>query len=187
MIDYFALLDIERRPAISEESLKNSYFRKMESLRMNRAEADASSSLNLAFRVISNPATRIQHLLKLVFGDARGGQIGSDLGELFGRVAAALQKVDQEFGSLSAESSALVRALAFQRVDGVRASLNETENELSQIESGLLLNLVQLDESWPKDPARCRESLAQLAMDLTFVQKWLSEVRERKIRLEELG
>ena len=56
MIDYFALLAIERRPAIAEESLKNAYFRKTESLRSNQAEADALSSLNMAFE--SSPILR---------------------------------------------------------------------------------------------------------------------------------
>jgi hypothetical protein len=187
MIDYFALLDIERRPAINEESLKHAYFRKTESLRLGQAEADALSSLNMAFQVVANPATRLQHLLRLVFGDSRGGQIGSDLGELFGSVVEALQKADQEFGSLSTESSALLRALAFQRMDNLRENLNQIDNDLSHRERILLSELDQFDVLWIENPAQCRESLAQIALRLTFVQKWLSEVRERKIRLEELA
>jgi hypothetical protein len=187
MMDYFALLDIERRPAIAEESLKNAYFRKTESLRLDQAGADALSSLNLAFRILSNPATRIQHLLKLEFGITGGARVGSDLGDLFGSVVGALEKADQEFGSLSAESSALIRALAFRTMDGVRERLIQTEDELSQRERSLLSELGQLDKIWPERPAQCRESLARITIDLTFVQKWLSEVRERKIRLEELA
>jgi hypothetical protein len=187
MIDYFALLGIERRPAINEESLKNAYFRKTESLHSVQVEADGLSSFNTAFRTIANPAKRIQHLLELEFGDARGGQIGSELGELFESVVVTLQSVDQELGSLSAESSALLRALAFQRMDGVRERLQQTENKLLALECNLLSDIGQLDRTWPESPARCRESLAQIALRLTFVQKWLSEVRERKIRLEELA
>jgi hypothetical protein len=187
MTDYFALLDIERRPAISDEFLKNAYFRKTESFRLNQVESDAFSSLNLAFRTLANPATRIQHLLKLEFGDARGGQIESDLGELFGNIVEALQSADEKFGSLSTESSALIRALAFHRMDGIRESLNESEKELSKRECGLLSELGQLDRMWLENPTQCRESLAQIALSLTFVQKWLNEVRERKIRLEELA
>jgi len=187
MIDYFALLDIERRPAITEESLKQSYFRKTESLRLDQAEADDLSSLNTAFRIIANPATRIQHLLRLEFGDARGGQIGSDLGELFGSVVETLQQADDEFGSLSTEGSALLRAMAFQRMEEMRERLEQIANELLQRENTLLSQLGQLDILWTESPPQCRESLAQVALRLTFVQKWLSEVRERKIRLEELA
>jgi tetrahydromethanopterin S-methyltransferase subunit G len=187
MIDYFALLDIERHPAIDEESLKHAYFRKVESLRLAQADADVLSSLNMAFRIIGNAPTRIQHLLRLEFGDSRGGQIGSDLGELFGSVVETLQNADREFGSLSAESSALLRALAFQKVEKMSERLNQIENELSQRERILLSQIDQLDALWSENPAKCRESLAQIALRLTFVQKWLGEVRERKIRLEELA
>jgi hypothetical protein len=186
MIDYFALLDLERRPAIDEESLKKTYFRRTELLRLDQ-DADAFSSLNMAFRIISNPAMRIQHLLTLAFGDARGGRIKSDLGDLFGSVVETLQKVDQEFGSLSAESSALVRALTFQRMGEAREKLEQTESELLQRELSLRSEIGPLDEVWREDPARSRQSLAQVALSLTFVQKWLSEVRERKIRLAELA
>jgi hypothetical protein len=187
MIDYFALLDIERRPAISDEFLKNAYFRKTESIRQNQVKSDVFSSLNLAFRKLANPATRIQHLLRLEFGDERGGHIEADLGELFGNIVEALQSADQEFGSISTESSALIRALAFHRMDGVRERLNQSEKELSTRECGLLSELGQLDSVWMENPTQCRESLAQIALNLTFVQKWLNEVRERKIRLEELA
>ena len=187
MIDYFALLDIERRPAINDEFLKNAYFRKTESFRQNQVESDVFSSLNLAFRKLANPATRIQHLLRLEFGDERGGHIEADLGELFGNVVEALQSADHEFGSISTESSALIRALAFHRMDGVRERLNQSEKELSKRECGLLSELGQLDSVWMENPTQCRESLAQIALNLTFVQKWLNEVRERKIRLEELA
>jgi hypothetical protein len=187
MIDYFALLGIERRPAISEEPLKHSYFRKTESLRSDQAETDALASLNMAFRIIANPATRIQHLLRLEFGDARGGQIGSDLGELFGSVVDALQEADRESGALATESSALLRALAFQKMAGMRENLNHIENELTERERSMLSRLSELDPVWLESPAQCREALAQIALRLTFVQKWLSEVRERKIRLEELA
>jgi hypothetical protein len=187
MIDYFALLDLERRPAIDEESLKHAYFRKTEALRLEQAETDDLSSLNMAFRVIANPATRIQHLLKLEFGNPRGGQIEADLGELFGSVVEALQKADQAFGSLTTESSALLRAMAFQKMEKIRDRLNEMDIQLSQRERVFLSQLDQLDALWNENSAECRESLAQIALGLTFVQKWLSEVRERKIRLEELA
>ena len=72
-------------------------------------------------------------------------------------------------------------------MDGARERLNQAESELSQREGSLLSELGQLDKIWPEKPAECRESLAQTALSLTFVQKWLSEVRERKIRLEELA
>jgi hypothetical protein len=187
MIDCFALLGIERRPAISEESLKRAYVHKSESLVLNKADADTLSSLNMAFRVIGNCAERIQHLLTLEFGEAQGGQLGSDVGELFGQVVEALQNFDQEFGSVSAESSSLLQALTIQRMGPVRERLSQVETELSRRESSLLSEVDRLDRVWLQNPIECREPLAHIALSLRFVQKWLSEVRERKIRLKELA
>ncbi len=187
MIDYFALLGIERRPFVADESLKNAYFQKTESSRSDTGNVEALSSFNMAFQTLSSQATRTQHLLTLEFGDARGGQLGSDLGELFGTVAEALQAVDNEFGSLSPQSSALLRAMAFHRIDAVRGKLDEADAELSSREQSLVADLRRIDEAWIENRAQCRAPLAQVALSLTFVQKWLSEVRERKIRLEELA
>jgi hypothetical protein len=187
MIDYFALLDLERRPFIADDSLKNAYLRKSEMIREQTNDLDALSSVNMAFRTLSNPAARTQHLLNIEFGDARGGRLAPDIGAIFGPVAEAVQMADRELGSLSLQSSALVRAMAYRKVDGVRDKLAEVENELSKRESGLLSELQQLDAVWHEDPAQCRDRLAQIGLRLTFVQKWLSEVHERQIRFEELA
>ena len=187
MIDYFALLGIERRPAITEETLKGAYFQKNESLHLDPARSSEVFAVNAAFQTIANPATRIQHLLTLEFGDAGGGEISSDLGKLFGTIVEALQIADQELGSLSARSSPILRALAYQSLDGLREKLEQAEEELSQRESALLEEVGRLDQSWFESSVHARHPLAQVALGLTFVQKWLSQVRERKIRLEELA
>jgi hypothetical protein len=187
MIDYFALLGIERRPAISEETLKGAYLQKSESLHLDPARSGEVSAVNAAFQTIANPATRIQHLLMLEFGDAGGGQIAPDFGKLFGTTVEVLQIADQELGSLSARSSPILRALAYQRLGGLREKLDQIEKELSQRESALLAEIVRLDRDWFESPVHSRHPLAQVALGLTFVQKWLSQVRERKIRLEELA
>jgi hypothetical protein len=187
MIDYFALLGIERRPFIADETLKHAYLQKTESSRSDTGNEEALSSLNMAFRTLCSPATRTQHLLTLEFGDASGGRLGSDLGGLFGTVAEALQAVDNELGSLSAQSSALLRAMAFQRIDAIRGKLDDADAELSTLEQSLLADLRRIDKAWMENRAQCQEPLAQVALNLTFVQKWLSEVHERIIRLEELA
>jgi hypothetical protein len=187
MIDYFALLGIERRPAITEETVKGAYFRKSEALQTDPARSGEWSTINAAFQTMANPATRIQHLLKLEFGDAGGGQIGPELGELFGTIVEVLQLADQELGSLSARSSPILRALAYHRLDELRERLEQAEKELLQREAGLLSAVAQLDQHWCERSGDSRQPLARIALGLTFVQKWLSQVRERKIRLEELA
>jgi hypothetical protein len=187
MMDYFALLGIERRPAITEEMVKGAYFRKSETVHSDPARSAEVLAVNAAFQTIANPATRLQHLLKLEFGDAGGGQIPPDLGELFGTIVEVLQTADHQLGSLSAQSSPLLRALAYRRLDGLRDGLEQGEKELSRRETALLAEVARLDRSWFESTVEARRPLAQTALGLTFIQKWLGEVRERKIRLEELA
>ena len=69
--------------------------------------------------------------------------------------------------------------------DGIREGLERAEKALSQRESSLLDEVARIDATWFESTVDARHPLAQIALGLTFVQKWQSQVRERKIRLEE--
>jgi hypothetical protein len=58
--------------------------------------------------------------------------------------------------------------------------------QIATRESELHSRIAPLDQIWFDDRSQCRKPLTQIAVDLTFVQKWLAQIRERKIRLEEL-
>ena len=186
MMDYFAVLGIQRRPAVPESVLQQAYYQKSKLLHPDRAEDSDFASINEAFQVVSNPAARIQHLLKLEFGEAGDRQIGAELGALFGTVVEILQRTDKEFEPLSGQASALLRALAYQRLETLRDALDDAEKQIAERQSELQSRIVAVDQIWLQDRARCQKPLAQIAVDLTFVQKWAAQVRERKVRLEEL-
>jgi curved DNA-binding protein CbpA len=186
MIDYFAVLGIERRPAAPESAVQGAYYEKSKSLHPDRAEGSDFSSVNAAFQVVSNPAARIQHLLKLEFGEAGNRQIGTELGDLFGTVVNVLRRADEELDSLSGQTSPVLRAFAFQRLNSLRDALDHAEKQVAARESELHSRIAAVDQIWFQDRGQCQKPLAQIAVDLTFVQKWLAQVRERKIRLEEL-
>lgn len=186
MMDYFAALGIQRRPAVAESALQRAYNQKSKLLHPDRVEGSDFSSINEAFQVVSNPAARIQHLLKLEFGEAGERQIGAELGGLFGTVVEVLRRVDQELNPLSGQSSPLLRALALQSLAPLRDALDDAEKQIAERQSELQSRIATVDQIWFQDRAQCRKPLAQIAVDLTFVQKWAAQVRERKVRLEEL-
>src|SRR5262249_7152484 len=80
----------------------------------------------------------------------------------------------------------LLRALAFERLGSLREPLGGAEKQIAAKEAELHSPIVAPDPIWFVDGSRWQKPLAQIAVDLTFVQKWLAQVRERKIRLEEL-
>jgi curved DNA-binding protein CbpA len=186
MIDYFAVLGIERRPAVSEAALQEAYYKKSKTLHPDQAGGGDFSLVNAAFQVVSNPAARIQHLLKIEFGTSGDKQIGAEVGELFATMVNALQRADQELDAISEQSSPVLRAFAFKRLNSVRNGLEELEGQIAKRESELRSQITSVDRIWFQDRGRCQKPLAQIAVDLTFVQKWLAQVRERKTRLEEL-
>lgn len=183
MTDYFSLFDIERRPAIQEDILKKVYLKKSQ----EPADDDHLALLHLAFQTLSNPASRLQHLEKLEFGNAGDKQISAELGEIFSTIASNLQDVDLELSSLKTYHSAIQRAVAMQKLGPVRHTLQELENRLSEKLSSLVAEVQVIDNTWVQDPARCREPLAQLALALTFILKWLTQVRERSLKIEEVA
>jgi curved DNA-binding protein CbpA len=186
MTDYFAVLGLERRPAIDENTLKAAYFRKSEELHPDRAAENDFSVVNAAFQTLSNPAQRIQHLIRLEFGDSAAGKIGPQLGTLFGRVALLARKADQETGAVAAQDSSLLRALALQRFGPLRDDLAALADELSKNRFKLIDRIQTLDQEWTSNAMACRDPLAQAAIELTFIQKWAVEVGERMLKLEEL-
>jgi DnaJ-domain-containing protein 1 len=179
MIDYFAVLGLERRPAIDENALKEIYFRKSAA-----RDADASS-LNEAFHTLLRPVSRIQHLLKLEFGEVRAKQIGSDLEECFAKVAKVLHQADEAIGSFAGQQSPLLRAIAYRRVQPIVSELLQVQTELARRENELVAEIEQLDQRWPERKQDSRDALAQAAFRLAFVQKWSDQVKDRVRKLEE--
>ncbi len=179
MIDYFAVLGLERRPALDENALKEIYFRKSAA-----RDADASS-LNEAFHTLLRPVSRIQHLLKLEFGEVRAKQIGSELEKCFSKVAGVLHKADEALDSLGKQQSPLLKAMAYQRVQPVVTELSQLQTELADCEAGFLNEIEQLDRRWHERKEDCCDALAQTAFQLAFLQKWIDQVKDRVRKLEE--
>jgi curved DNA-binding protein CbpA len=186
MIDYFAVFGIERRPAIDDDYLKKTYFRKSQELHPDRADESDFSRINAAFQILLNPATRLQHLLKLEFADAAQVRIGAEFGVLFGRIANLLRQADKETRAVAAQDSPLLRAMAFERLGPLRDNLASVERELSGVREKLLKEVDALDQEWILYRNQCRDRLAQAALNLAFAQKWSTEVRERMLKLEEI-
>jgi curved DNA-binding protein CbpA len=186
MTDYFAVLGLERRPTLPAPSIEGAYYEKTKALHPDRIEGGDLASVNAAFQIVLNPATRIRHLLNLEFGEPGERQIGNELGQLFGVIVEALRGADDELKAISRETSPLLRAVAYGRLESIRNSLERAQERLVERESELHDRISEIDRVWFQQKNQCRKSLAQISVDLTFVQKWLAEVRERKVRLEEL-
>jgi hypothetical protein len=186
MTDLFAALQLPRRPWLSPDEVKDAYVRQSERV-YHQADAEGErATLNRAFRVLSEPSTRLDHLLTLTPGDALPPrQVGSEVSRLFGQTANQLEVADRLLAELSGQSSLLLRALHLQQAPGLRADLEALTSTLRAVEDVHLKEVMRLDELWMKNPGLVREPLAQLAFELTFLEKWQGQIRERLLRLDE--
>jgi hypothetical protein len=186
MTDFFAVLRVPARPWLDPDALRDVYVRLSEALHRQAGSQDELVALNRAFQVLNNPATRVEHLLSVTGVEPNTRQIAPVMGEFFGRVAGCLQEADRLLGEISVQSSALARALQVQRVHALQADLDNLAHELAAHEAQRLEALRELDQAWPHHSADTCEALAQVAVDLTFLQKWQGQIRERLLRMDEV-
>jgi hypothetical protein len=186
MTDFFAVLRVPARPWLDPDALRDVYVRLSEALHRQAGSQDELVALNRAFQVLNNPATRVEHLLSVTGVELGTRQIDPMMGELFGRVAGCLQEADRLLGEIAVQSSALARALQVRRVHALQADLDHLAHELGAHEAQRLETLRELDQAWQQHPGDTGEALAQVAADLTFLQKWQGQIRERLLRMDEV-
>jgi hypothetical protein len=186
MTDFFAVLRVPPRPWLDPDALKELYVRLSEVLHRQPGSQNELVLLNRAFQVLNNPATRVEHLLSVTGAEPGARQIAPVMGELFGRVAGCLQESDRLLAEIWAQNSALARALRVQRVHALKADLDNLAHDLAAQEAQRLETLRELDQAWQQHPADACEALAQVAVDLTFLQKWQGQIRERLLRMDEV-
>ncbi len=173
MIDYFALLDEARRPWLDSEQLKEKYFAR------NRAAA-ADADLNEAFRVLSDPKLRLQHLLTLEGAQLTAGRpVPPAVAELFWNTGALLREVDRLLLKNREASSALSRAL----LSGERAKLEEKLERVDrQLNATYASELERLREFGPIPPNQL-EKLVALYDSISYLTRLREQVTEKRYQL----
>lgn len=184
MTDYFLLFDLPRRPRIDLDKLKEAYVRRTA---RHQEEKDDPVVLNEAFRILADPVSRLGHLLALESASLHDRVISPEVERWFGRMAETVHRFDQTYYQLTQESLHLLRAVKLQSMQESLAVIEELTAGLSGLHESLLQQLREIDEGWPNNRSEAIPRLAQLALDLTFTQKWSDELRERKLRFDELG
>ena len=116
MPDYFAILQQPRRPWLDSEALKEHFHRQTAERHPDVSgggDGGDFASLNAAFAVLRDPASRVRHLLELEAPErlSPAQEIPPGLGDLFMRIAAFRHALDVFSKKEIAASSALARAL----------------------------------------------------------------------------
>ena len=185
MRDFFLLFDLPRRPVIDLSNLNEAFARKNSG---NQArQPDDPVVLNEAFRILADPVRRLDHLLALESANLSGRVISPEVEQWFGRVADVLHRFDQIYYQFTQESLHLLKAAKLQLLQDNLAMIEELSVGLNSLHKSLSQQLKDIDAAWPSNRSEALPRLAQLAFNLSFTQKWVNELRERKLRFDELA
>lgn len=204
MIDCFALLDEPRRPAIDLEVLKSKFLSLSTELHPDRthnaadserlAATDRYSALNSAYNTLRDPKVRLGHLLELERGRKATGieSVPAEWMDGFMEVGKLCRAVDAFLAEQAKVTSPLIKVQRFQQAMEWTDKLNSVAGSLNAKLEEAMGELHSLNESWSSAPAvgdSARadalplQQLEQVFRTVSFVSRWIAQLRERVVRL----
>ncbi len=169
MTDLFALLGVARRPWLDPDELKEKYFAR------SRAELPGTE-LNEAFRVLSDPKLRLQHLLKLEGADLDAGRaVPPAVAEVFWNTGTLLREAERWLVRQAATTSTLARAL----LQPERAQLDQRLGELEEKLRALYEDELEQLRGAPDDSS----SLIEPYDRISYLTRLLEQVKEKRLQL----
>ena len=199
--DYFALLQEPRRPWLDPEKLKEKFLALSAEAHPDRthgspdsekqATQDHFTELNAACACLSEPKSRLAHLLELELG-SRATPVQSvppNLMDLFMEISAILRGADALQAEKNSVSSPLLRAQIFGRSQPVLEQLTAMETRINDWREKLLAELKGLDTEWvssvkkPEERTEVLQRLEAIRHVFSYLARWGSQMRERNFQL----
>jgi curved DNA-binding protein CbpA len=187
MTDFFALFAQPRQPWLEPNALKEKHHELT-----RRAHPDVrgdevpekSEEINEAYRILSDPKLRIEHLLKLE-GDVtaeRNGALAPDLQELFLQIGTLCQTTQRVFTKIGDDSSALARSLAKSELLPLERQTGQLLEQLSHLYDDCLKELQGLNETWNKKEEEAVTQLQRLHDRMAYLSRWIAQLKEMELQ-----
>jgi len=189
MTDYFAALRQPRRPWLDTEALKERYQRLAAEHHPDRQSRDAKVSptfaeVNEAYRVLSDPKLRLQHLLEVEgYGAVKTSEIASELAEVFMEAADLVGQIDDHLRKQKQATSALSKSLLQAETMKLQKSVDGLLERLQQSYSKAEQELRRADQLWMEHGAASFDQLRTLADRFGYLERWIGQLRERQFQL----
>jgi len=184
--DYFAVLHQPRRPWLDPDELKAKYQQLTITHHPDRRHEDNEvdfSSINEAYRVLSNPRLRLQHLLNLENHAAAVTAVPADLAEMFMRAAALVSDIDALLQKRERATNALSKSLLQTESTTLREQANQLSKQLQTLHDNAEYQLLRADHLWADKPAEVVPELTRLAQRFAYLDRWISQLTERQFQL----
>jgi curved DNA-binding protein CbpA len=195
MTDHFAVLDQPRRPWLNPDRLKQKY----QQLALNehpdrkgrRTEAPPTleeptfADITEAYRVLSNPKLRVNHLLSLSGEDIdfETASVTTELADIFMGAATLVLEIDALLQKRQAATSALGKSLLKSEVAASQTQLKKLLEQLDQLHSDSIRDLQKADRAWKKNPSETAAELRKLAQRFGYLERWMGQLREKQFQL----
>ena len=195
--DYFAVLGQPRRPWLDLHQLKHEYQRLTFARHPDRTDASSDatdfSDITEAYRVLSNPKLRLQHLLSLEAPAPQTSErsaemadlmeVPAEMADLFMDTASLVKGIDELMQRREAATSALARSMLQGEIVAVQKRAGSVFNDLGIRYSAAMRELQELDESWISDPAGTAPKLGKLGQRFCYLLRWMEQLREKQFQL----
>jgi curved DNA-binding protein CbpA len=188
MIDYFAALQQLRCAWLDPEELKQKYQELTLTTHPDRQRSQGPAMdfavVNEAYRILSDPKSRLQHLLSLEGHNPSAEQaIPEELLQSFGKIGTFVQEIDRLLEKLRSADSALAKSLLRSDILNAQQRASELSDQLENLYSNALDELKRLDALWDERPGELIEDFAKLYHRFAYLGRWMDQIRERQFRL----
>ena len=183
-MDFFKVLGLERRLCLDENEVKEFYHARS---REEHPDVVGSSgdfeAVAEAYAVLRDPVRRLKHWLELEFPESEE-KAGRDLVsgerlELFGEVGAVLRKVDAVLKKKAACQTALGKAALAGEENARQQELSALGMRLGEMMDRAVAEFGELDGLRESDRAGAEAGGRELARSMSYLAKWIEQVRER--------
>ena len=199
-MDAFAIFELERGPWVDQELLKERYVEAAKQAHPDHqpqgetasdAADDRAAAINLAWRTLENPATRVAHFLQLETGQdvTQNRNVPDEIVPLFMELGPLLQEADQSIRKLKAESSAILKSRLFLASSDLMTKLSDIQSKIQQQLVKADSTLGQAHSRWiasdtsEQDQTQILQTAAQLYPIVSFLQRWRDTIAEKSFEL----
>jgi curved DNA-binding protein CbpA len=188
MIDYFALLQQPRRPWLDPGKLKEKYHQLTIETHPDRqlSKTDGVSppdfaNVNEAYRVLSDPKLRLQHLLVLQGASAANADaVPQALSDVFLETGTLIQEIDRLLARST--STSLSKALLRLEVLEKQKLAADQLEKLQSMHKTAIKELQAIDQGWVSNP-ELAPRLSELSSTFAYLGRWITQLEERQFQL----
>lgn len=194
MSDPFETLSLPARPWLNSSDLQARFHALASQTHPDantsseqKSAATNFSEINEAHRALSNPVSRLEHLLNREAPDElealQKADLSLDLSELFMKVATLLREANtfhqQQSLSLSPVSRAVIRAEHLSLKHDLDRTLKRVDDLWHQCEQ----QIQAADSVWDRRTPGILRQLATVLREMKFLQRWRVQLREARFQM----